>query len=118
MGRVENPPLAGPLAPILRGLAEQSCLKGEDVVEDSIDAPPLEAVVGDHAGTLEEAPKRRGQWAIDPGSSVDLRFLEELKAAIERELPQPVAPNAHVPSTSTLPTSVTRTLTTSSDWSP
>ena len=45
--------LAGSLAPILRSLAEQLGLKGEDVVEDSIDAPPLEAVVGDHACSFE-----------------------------------------------------------------
>jgi hypothetical protein len=42
---------------------------------------------------------------------VHLRLLQKLKAPVESELPQPVLANPHVPSTSTLPPSVTRTLT-------
>jgi hypothetical protein len=40
-----------------------------------------------------------------------LSLFEQLQASIERQLAQPVVPNRHVPSTSTLPASVTLTLT-------
>jgi hypothetical protein len=36
-------------------LTEQLGLQREDVVEDAIDAPALEAVFSDHTGTLEVA---------------------------------------------------------------
>jgi hypothetical protein len=99
------------LAAIFRSLAEQLRLQGEDVVEDAIDSPAFEAVVGDHAGPFELAPQQSPQCSINPRASANLRILEELKAAIERELPQLVHTSTHVPSTSTLPVSVTRTLT-------
>jgi hypothetical protein len=45
----------GAVPAVLRRLTEQLSLQGEDVIEDAIDAPALEAVLGDHAGTLEMA---------------------------------------------------------------
>ncbi|HEV1991895.1 MAG TPA: hypothetical protein VGR34_03410 [Candidatus Dormibacteraeota bacterium] len=38
---------------VLRRLSEQLGLQSEDVIEDAIDAPALEAVFGDHTGTFE-----------------------------------------------------------------
>ena len=102
---------AGALAPVLRSLAQQLRLQSEDVIEDSIDAPPLEAVVGNDTGTLELCAQRRPQRSIDARTAAHLRFLEQLEAAVERELSQPVLAKAHVPRTSTLPASVTLTLT-------
>jgi hypothetical protein len=46
-----------------------------------------------------------------------LRLLQKLEAAVEGKLPQPVLANAHVPSTSTRPAAVTRTLTVSREGS-
>ena len=40
---------------VLRGLTEQLGLQREDVIQDAIDAPAFEAVIGDHTGTLEMA---------------------------------------------------------------
>src|ERR1700674_90978 len=109
--RGPRPLRSGSLAAILRGLAEQLCLERKDVIEDSIDSPALEAVVGDHPRPFEMAPQRSPQGSVHPRPSAHLRLFEQLKAAVERELPQPVLSNAHVPSTSTLAVSVTRTLT-------
>ena len=69
------------------------------------------AVVGDHGSSFELDAQRRPQRSVDPRPSAHLRLLQQLEAAVERELPQPVVTNAHVPSTSTLPEAVTRTLT-------
>jgi len=44
---------SGALAAVLAALAEQLRLQREDVIQYAIDAPPLQAVVGDHAGPLE-----------------------------------------------------------------
>lgn len=105
----------GALAAVLRALPEQLRLQGEDVIQHSIDAPSLQAVVGDHARPLEVAAKRGTQRPIDPRSPGHLGLFEQLQASIERELAQPVLPDRHVPSTSTLPAPVTLTLTRSSD---
>jgi hypothetical protein len=43
---------------------------------------------------------------------VHLGLFEQLKAAVKRELAQPMPANAHVPSTSTLPAAVILTFTT------
>ena len=102
---------AGALAAILWRLAEKLRLEREDIVEDAIDAPPLEAVVGDHPCPLEVAAQRGSKWSVHPRSTAYLRLLEQLKAAVKRKLAQPVLANAHVPSTSTLPAGVTLTLT-------
>ncbi len=107
--RVELRP--GALPAILRRLAEELGLEGEDVVEDPIDAPALEAVLGDHPRVLELCAQQGSKRAVDPRSSTHLGLLEQLQTAVECELPEPVLANAHVPSTSTLPASVTRTLT-------
>jgi hypothetical protein len=44
------------LSAILRGLSEQLRLQREDVVQDPIDAPTLEAMVGDDAGPVKVPP--------------------------------------------------------------
>ena len=103
------------LAAVLGGLAEQLRLQGEDVVENAIDAPALEAVVGNHPSSLEMVAQRSPQRSVDTRSPSHLRLFEQLEAAVKRELAKPVIPNCHVPSTSTLPVSVTLTLTRSSD---
>lgn len=101
------------LATILWRLAQQLRLEGEDVVENTIDAPAFKAVVGDHPGPLEVTAQRSPKRSVDPRSPAHLRLLEQLKAAVQRELAQPVPADAHVPSTSTLPAAVTLALTTS-----
>ena len=105
------------LPPILRGLPEQLGLEGKDVVEHPVDAPPLEAVIGDHPRALQLGPQRSPKRSIDPRAPAHLRLLQQLKAAVERELSHAVLANAHVPSTSTLPALVIRTLTRSRDGS-
>ena len=72
-------------------------------------------MVGDHARPLEMVAKRGTKWPIDARSPGHLSLFEQLQASIKRQLAQPVVPNRHVPSTSTLPASVTLTLTRSSD---
>jgi hypothetical protein len=98
-------------------LAQELGLKGEDVIEHSIDAPALEPVVGDHPGALQLSSKQGPQGSVDSRPPLHLRLLEHLKAPVERQLPQPVPADVHVPSTSTLPASVTLTFTRSSDGS-
>ena len=110
--------LSGSLPAVLRRLAEQLRLEGEYVIEHAIDAPAFEPVVGDHAGSLELVTQRSSKRPVDSRPTAHLRLLEYLKAPVERELAQPVLANGHVPSTSTLPSFVTRTLTVSSDRSP
>jgi hypothetical protein len=105
----------GALAPILWGLAEQLGLEGEDVVEHAIDTPALEPVIGNHPSAFQLAPQQSGQRPIDPGAPCHLCLLEKLQAAIESELSHAMLANAHVPRTSTLPASVTLTLTTLSE---
>jgi hypothetical protein len=105
------------LAAVLRALAEQPSLQSENVVEHAIDPPSLESMVGDHARPLQMVAKRCTQWAIDPRPPGYLGLFEQLQASIQRQLAEPMLPDRHVPSTSTLPASVTLTLTRSSDGS-
>ena len=93
-------------------LAEQLGLQGEDVVQHAIDPPSLQPVVRDHAGVLEVAPQGAPERPVHASLSSDLRLFEDLQTPVERTLPGPVGPDAHsVPSTSTRPAVVTRTLT-------
>src|SRR5689334_10723997 len=95
---------------VLRFLPEQLGLQGEDVVQHPVDAPALEAVIGDDAGMLEVATQRGPQRAIDARLSADLGLLQQLQAPVERELPRLMGPEVHsVPSTSMRPADVTRT---------
>lgn len=105
------------LAAVLRALTEQLSLQGEDVVEHAIDPPSLESMVGDDPGPLEMVAQRCAQWAINPRPPGYLGLFEQLQASIQRELAEPMLPDRHVPSTSTLPASVTLTLTRSRDGS-
>jgi hypothetical protein len=84
------------LSAILRGLSEQLCLQREDVVQDPIDTPTLQAMVGDDAGPFEVPPQGRPQWPVDARTTSNLGFLEELEAAVERELAKSVLPNRHM----------------------
>ncbi len=84
------------LAAILGGLPQQLCLQREDVIKDPIDAPPFEAMVGDHAGAFEMAAKGGSERAIDAGPASNLGFFQELQAAVERKLAEPVLPNRHL----------------------
>jgi len=87
-------------------------LQREDVVEHPVHAPPLEAVVGDDSRMLELQPQRSAKLSVDAQLAAHLSFLEELEASVEGELLRAVRPDVHsVPSTSTLPASVTRTCT-------
>ena len=103
------------LAPILGALAEQLRLQGKHVIKHAIYAPALQAVVGDDARSLEMVSQRYAERTVDPSPAGNLRLLEQLQTSVKRELAEPVLPNGHVPSTSTLPALVTRTLTRSSD---
>ena len=93
-------------------LAEQLGLQGEYVVEDTIDPPPLQPVVRDHACVLEVSAQRAAKGPIDSSLAAYLRVFEKLEASVEGALPRPVGADAHsVPSTSTRPAAVTRTFT-------
>src|SRR5260370_10893023 len=96
------------LAAVLRSLPQELRLQGEYVVQDSIDAPALEAVIRDHAGAVEVTSEGDSERSIDTGAPADLRLLQELKAPIERLLAKPVFLHRHVPSTSTRPSGLTR----------
>jgi hypothetical protein len=50
-----DPSGAVALPAVLGRLTEQSRLQREDVVEDAIDPPSLQAMIGDHPGVLEVA---------------------------------------------------------------
>src|ERR1044072_6643654 len=107
---VRSPP--GVVPAVLRFLAEQLRLEAEDVVQDTVDAATLEAVVGDHTRAFELTPQRGAELAVDPYLAPNMRLLLQLEAAVERELLGPVDLDVDaVPSTSTLPVSVTRTCT-------
>jgi len=62
-------------------------LQSKYVIQDAVDAPPFEAMVGDHAGPLQVPAKPCSERPIDPRLSPDLRLFEHLQAPIERELP-------------------------------
>jgi len=79
-----------PLPALFRLLAEQLSLEREDVVEHAVDAPAFEPVLGDHARMLQRAPQARSKRAVDSRLATDLGLLEDLEAAVERKLPEPV----------------------------
>src|SRR5258708_22149431 len=81
---------------VLRRLTEQLRLQREDVVEHAIDAPALESMVRDDAGALEILAQGRSERSVDPRLPSHLRLLEQLKAAVERKLPGPMAFELHL----------------------
>src|SRR5260370_30233685 len=95
------------LAAVPRSWPQELRLQGEYVVQDSIDAPALEAVIRDHASAVEVTPEGDSERSIDTGAPADLRLLQELKAPIERLLAKPVFLHRHVPSTSPRPSGLT-----------
>src|SRR5919204_1095436 len=102
------------LPAVLRFVCQQARLEGEDVVEDAVDPPALEPVVGDHSRPLEAVTQGRPEEAIDAGLAAHLRLFQQLQAPVQRELPRPVCSEHHsglVPRTSTLPAAVTRAWT-------
>src|SRR5215831_349445 len=89
--RRATPPLrSGALPPLLRLLAEQLRLQREDVIQHAVDAAPLEPVLRDDPRMLERAPQRRTQRSVDADLALHLSLLEDLQAAIQRELAQTV----------------------------
>jgi len=62
-------------------------LQSKYVIQDAVDPPSFEAMVGDHAGPLQVPAKPSPERPIDARLSPDLRLFEQLKAPIERELP-------------------------------
>jgi hypothetical protein len=68
-------------------------LQGEDVIQDPIDTPALEAMVGDDARTFEVLPQGSPQWPVDARATSDLGFLQNLEAAVQRQLAQAVLAN-------------------------
>jgi hypothetical protein len=66
------------LAAILRSLAEQLRLQGEDVIEHPIDSPAFEPVVRDHACALEVTPQRGPERPVDARLSSHLGLLKQL----------------------------------------
>ena len=100
------------VARVLRLLSQELRLKGKDVVQDTVDAPSFEPVVGDHARVLELLPQRRAEVTVDSQLAAHLCLLQKLEASVESELLRAVGPEVHsVPSTSTRPAGVTRTWT-------
>ena len=97
---------------VFRLLPQKLRLHVEDVIEHAVDAPALQAVLGDDAGPFEMLAQRNAEGAIDPDLPAYLRLLEKLEASIEGELLRPVRGQVHsVPSTSTRPAAVTCTYT-------
>jgi hypothetical protein len=93
-------------------LPQKLGLQAEDVIEHAIDAPPLEPVVRNDPGPLEVAAQLGAERPVDTRLAAKLGILEQLETPVEGELPSPVSPQVHsVPSTSTRPAAVTRTLT-------
>jgi len=84
------------LAGVLGRLTQQLSLQRKDVIQDAIDAPSFQAMVGDHAGPLEVPAKLDPERPVDTRLSSDLRLFQQLKAPIECELPGPVTPNRHL----------------------
>lgn len=84
------------LAAILWFLTQQLSLQREDVVQDPIDPPALEAMVGDDAGPIEMPPEQGAQGSIDARATSNLGLLEKLEAAVQRQLAQPVLANRHL----------------------
>jgi hypothetical protein len=71
-------------------------LQREDVVQDPIDPPALQAMVGDDAGAFEMTPEQGAQGPIDPCATSHLGFFEKLQAAVEGKLAEPVFANRHL----------------------
>ena len=72
---------------VLWRLAQQMRLQGEDVIQDAIHAPALEAMVGDHPRTLEVAAQQYADRSVDARLTLHLGFFEQLETPIQRELP-------------------------------
>jgi hypothetical protein len=81
------------LAAILGFLTQQLSLQREDVVQDPIDPPALETMVGDDAGAVEVPPQQRAQRPVNARATSDLGFFEKLQAAVECKLAEPVLAN-------------------------
>jgi hypothetical protein len=64
-------------------LTQQLRLQRKDVIEDAVDAPSFQAMVGDHTGPLEVPAKPDPKRPVDARLSSDLRLLQQLKAPIE-----------------------------------
>jgi len=71
-------------------------LQREDVVEDAIDPPAFETMVGDDARAFEVPPEQGAQGAVNARATSDLGFLEKLQAAVEGKLAQPVLAYRHL----------------------
>jgi hypothetical protein len=65
-------------------LTQELGLQREDVVENAVDPPAFEAVVGDDPGMLEMAAQGCAERSVDARLSPDLGLLEQLKATVER----------------------------------
>ena len=91
-------------------LAQQTRLQREDVVEDAVDPPSFQAVVGDQAGRAQEVAQPVRQRSVHPHLAFGQSGLQQLQAAVQRSEASAVLLPHAVPSTSTTP-SVTRTLT-------
>jgi hypothetical protein len=89
-------------------LSKQLGLQGEYVVQNPIDAPALEPVVRDHAGSVEVTPESDAERSINARLTPHLRLLQQLQAPIQRFLAEAVLLDRHVPSTSTRPSGLTR----------
>src|SRR5579884_272955 len=95
-------------------LTQELRLQVEDVVEHPVDAPALQAVVGDQPPGAEQMAQPVGQRAVHADLAGGQGVLQELEAEIEGPHPVPfdaVPRRTHVPRTSTRPSSRTRTLT-------
>jgi hypothetical protein len=83
------------LAAILWFLTQQLSLQREDVVQDAVDAPAFETMVCDDAGAVEVPAEQCAQGPVDACATSNLGFLQELQAAVEGKLAQPVLANRH-----------------------
>jgi hypothetical protein len=81
------------LAAILRFLTQQLSLEREDVVQDPIDPPAFETMVGDDAGAFQMPPQQRAQRPVNARATSNLGFFEQLQAAVEGKLAEPVLAN-------------------------
>ena len=89
---------------MLGSFAERLLLKREDVVEDALDPPSLEAVVRDQPGLAEKPAKSDRQRSVNPHLAGFKCLLEDDKALVENLHPLP-ALDAHWASTRTRPAS-------------
>lgn len=53
-------------------------------------------MIGDDAGAIEMTPEQGAQGSIDARATSNLGFLQELEAAVQRQLAQPVFANRHL----------------------